>query len=49
MSKEMEKDVKRLEIIAERFSKIGSLPEPIETNISEGYVKMRIPEGLEEI
>lgn len=35
MIKEMEKDVKRLEIIAERFSKIGSLPEPIETNISE--------------
>lgn len=25
---EMDKDVKRLEIIAERFSKIGSLPEP---------------------
>ena len=25
---EMEKDVKRLELIAERFSKIGSLPEP---------------------
>ena len=25
---EMEKDVKRLERIAERFSKIGSVPEP---------------------
>lgn len=28
MLPEMEKDVKRLELIAERFSKIGSLPEP---------------------
>ena len=28
MIPEMEKDVKRLELIAERFSKIGSLPEP---------------------
>lgn len=27
---EMDKDVKRLERIAERFSKIGSLPEPVE-------------------
>mgnify|MGYP007055878446 CR=1 FL=1 len=27
---EMDKDVKRLEMIAERFSKIGSLPEPRE-------------------
>ena len=26
---EMDKDVKRLELIAERFSKIGSLPEPV--------------------
>lgn len=28
MISEMEKDVKRLELIADRFSKIGSLPEP---------------------
>ena len=30
---EMEKDVKRLERIAERFSKIGSVPEPRQENI----------------
>ncbi len=30
---EMEKDVKRLERIAERFSKIGSVPEPKQENI----------------
>ena len=35
MSSEMEKDVKRLEIIAERFSKIGSIPEPKETSLNE--------------
>ena len=32
---EMEQDVKRLERIAERFSKIGSLPEPVETSMNE--------------
>ncbi len=32
---EMEKDIKRLEMIAERFSKIGSAPEPVPVNISE--------------
>ncbi len=32
---EMDKDVKRLELIAERFSKIGSLPEPVPTNLME--------------
>ena len=32
---EMAKDVKRLERIAERFSKIGSLPEPVETPMNE--------------
>ena len=32
---EMNKDVKRLELIAERFSKIGSLPEPVETSMNE--------------
>ena len=35
MIREMEKDVKRLEIIAERFSKIGSIPEPKETSLNE--------------
>lgn len=32
---EMGKDVKRLELIAERFSKIGSLPEPVDTSLKE--------------
>lgn len=32
---EMDKDVKRLQLIAERFSKIGSLPEPVPTNLNE--------------
>lgn len=32
---EMEQDVKRLERIAERFSKIGSLPEPADTSMNE--------------
>lgn len=32
---EMEQDVKRLERIAERFSKIGSLPEPVPTPLNE--------------
>ena len=32
---EMEKDVKRLQLIAERFSKIGSLPEPVPTGLIE--------------
>ena len=32
---EMDKDVKRLERIAERFSKIGSIPEPVETGMVE--------------
>lgn len=31
---EMDKDVKRLELIAERFSKIGSLPEPVEASMN---------------
>ena len=35
MIREMEKDVKRLEIIGERFSKIGSIPEPKETSLNE--------------
>ncbi len=45
---EMEKDVKRLEMIAERFSKIGSTPEPVSVNICESvrsaldYMETRI-------
>lgn len=31
---EMDKDVKRLERIAERFSKIGSLPEPVDASMN---------------
>lgn len=46
--KEMEKDVKRLEMIAERFSKIGSNPDPLPVNISDSirtalnYMETRI-------
>ena len=32
---EMDNDVKRLQLIADRFSKIGSLPEPIDTSLNE--------------
>ena len=32
---EMDKDVKRLQLIAERFSKIGSLPEPFAASMNE--------------
>lgn len=32
---EMDKDVQRLQLIADRFSKIGSLPEPVATDIRE--------------
>ena len=32
---EMDKDVKRLELIAERFSKIGSLPEPVDSSMNQ--------------
>lgn len=35
MIPEMSQDVKRLERIAERFSKIGSLPEPVESSMNE--------------
>jgi len=35
MIPEMDKDVKRLERIAERFSKIGSLPEPKDNSMNE--------------
>lgn len=45
---EMDKDVKRLEMIAERFSKIGSNPDPIPVNINDSvrtaleYMQTRI-------
>ncbi|MBQ5496080.1 MAG: HAMP domain-containing histidine kinase [Prevotella sp.] len=32
---EMDKDVKRLQLIADRFSKIGSLPAPVESSMNE--------------
>lgn len=32
---EMDKDVKRLQLIADRFSKIGSVPEPVPTSLFE--------------
>ena len=32
---EMNKDVKRLELIADRFSKIGSLPEPVDASMND--------------
>jgi len=32
---EMDKDVKRLELVAERFSKIGSLPEPVDASMNK--------------
>ncbi len=31
---ELDKDVKRLELVAERFSKIGSLPEPVDASLN---------------
>ena len=32
---EMDKDVKRLQLIADRFSKIGSLPEPVPSSMND--------------
>ena len=32
---EMDRDVKRLQLIADRFSKIGSLPEPVPSSLNE--------------
>ena len=46
---EMEKDVNRLEMVAERFSKVGSMPEPVEADMVGvlenviGYVEHRSP------
>ena len=35
---EMDKDVKRLQLIADRFSKIGSLPEPVDASMNDVLV-----------
>ena len=35
---EMDKDVRRLELVAERFSKIGSLPEPVDASMNQVLV-----------
>lgn len=49
---EMQKDIKRLETITERFSKIGSKPDLIDSNIvdiiknSITYLKSRLPEKI---
>jgi len=32
---DIEKDVQRLELVAERFSKIGSMPEPVDTSLND--------------
>jgi hypothetical protein len=48
---EMERDIKRLEIIAERFSKIGSRPDLVPVDLREvlghsaNYIKKRMPKG----
>ena len=53
IASEMEKDIKRLEIIADRFSKIGSKPELKNTNIVSViskliyYLKSRLPAKTE--
>ncbi len=52
-SEELEKDVKRLEKIAERFSKIGSQPQLVPIGLTEtiknslNYLKTRIPKSIE--
>ncbi|MCQ2064804.1 MAG: HAMP domain-containing histidine kinase [Bacteroidaceae bacterium] len=49
---EMEKDVDRLEMVAERFSKIGSMPEPVSADMVEvldgvmNYVEHRSPKSV---
>lgn len=50
---EMEKDVRRLEMVAKRFSKIGSMPEPVQADMVGvldgviGYVEHRSPATVE--
>lgn len=52
MSREIEKDVRRLEKITARFSKVGSQPQLKSTNLSEvisnsiEYLQTRIPSGI---
>lgn len=52
-AKHMEKDLKRLETITHRFSKIGSLPTLKKTDLVEAtnevfeYLKLRTPKGIE--
>ena len=49
---EMEKDIKRLQLIADRFSKIGSLPEPVPASLNEvmahaiDYIDKRTPKRI---
>ena len=49
---EMEKDISRLQLIADRFSKIGSLPEPVPTSLRQvlahvvDYMDKRTPKRI---
>ena len=49
---EMEKDISRLRLIADRFSKIGSLPEPVPTSLNDimahviDYMDKRTPKRI---
>ena len=49
---EMEHDVRRLQLVADRFSKIGSIPEPVPTNLNSllrnaaDYMERRMPAGI---
>ena len=49
---EMEKDISRLQLIADRFSKIGSLPEPVPSSLNEvlahvvSYMDKRTPKRI---
>ena len=49
---EMEKDISRLQLIADRFSKIGSMPEPIPVSLNEvmahviDYIDKRTPKRI---
>ena len=49
---EMEKDISRLQLIADRFSKIGSMPEPVPSSLNEvmahviDYIDERTPKRI---
>jgi len=49
---EMEKDISRLQLIADRFSKIGSMPEPVPASLNEvmahviDYIDKRTPKRI---